>query len=296
MNRAVVVTWVFLSIYGVCEIAPGNVLPMMEANGHAPNHSERNPAVWSSWSGNRDTILSEDFASGFPSGWTAIDNAGFGLTWTDRAGCGEGDNYTGGAGDLACVSSDLFGLAEFDAELRMPTLDLTYFTSTSLQFAANYQNQGGVDFFDVDVSINGGSVWTNVMSWNEDHGAFRSTPGETVTIDLSAFDGEANVLVRFRYYDPNSGDWDWYVQIDDVLVDGTVVQQPTPTPTPTPTATPTPTTTPTATPTLTPTPMPTLTPSPAPVEAIPAMNRGGLVSMVFLLGLVALVVIRRHFA
>jgi hypothetical protein len=33
-----------------------------------------------------------------------------------------------------------------------------------------------------------------------------------------ALAGNLSFEIRFRYYDPNTGDFDWYVQIDDVLV------------------------------------------------------------------------------
>ncbi len=62
------------------------------------------------------------------------------------------------------------------------------------------------------------SPWTNLLSWNEDHGGFRSLPGVAVNLDISSVVGQANVMFRFRYYDPNTGDWDWYVQVDDVEV------------------------------------------------------------------------------
>ena len=56
------------------------------------------------------------------------------------------------------------------------------------------------------------------MSWNEDHGGFRAPPGEAVTVDLSPYLGMSNLILRWHYYDPNSGDWDWYAQVDEVGV------------------------------------------------------------------------------
>ena len=241
---------------------PGHATTKMEADVHAPDHSGCRHATPSPRSGTRDTVLSEDFASGIPAGWSVIDNAGNGVVWTDLAGSGMGGNYTNGSGDVAAIDSDAAGAVDFDTELWMPALDLTNATATALMFTSNYQNYANYDFFDVDVSTDGGSTWTNEMRWNEDHGAFDSTPGEDVNIDLGAYDGMASVIVRYRYYDPGHN-WDWYVQIDDVLVDATISQQPTPTPTP--------------------------------VEAIPTLNHNGLIAMAMLIGLVAVVVIRRRF-
>lgn len=173
------------------------------------------------FSANAVDILVENFDAGIPASWTTIDNEGNGVVWSNLAGCGESGNFVNGSGDTACVSSDLFGAAEFDAELITPSMDLTTFTGTMMDYSVNYQNFAGLDFFDVDVSIDGGTTWVNELSWNEDHGASRATPGETVNIDLSAYDGQADVKVRFHYYDPNAGDFDWYVQVDDLTVSGT---------------------------------------------------------------------------
>ncbi len=171
---------------------------------------------------NAADILVENFDAGIPASWTTVDNEGNGVVWGNLAGCGEAGNFVNGNGDVACVSSDVFGGAAYDAELQTPSMDLTNFTGTMLDYSVNYQNFGGNDFFDVDVSIDGGATWVNELSWNEDHGAFRAVPGETVNIDLSAYDGQASVIVRFHYYDPNPGaDFNWYVEVDDLTISGT---------------------------------------------------------------------------
>ena len=168
-------------------------------------------------------VLSESFDAGIPGTWTVLDNAGGGPTWTDLAGCGESDNFTDGAGDTACVSSDLFGPAEFDTELRTPVLDLSTFAApAALTFNTNYQNYAAADFFEVDVSTNGAAgPWTNLLRWNEDHGSDQATPGEAVNLDIAPYVGMANVMFRFHYFDPNADDWDWYVQVDQVVVAAT---------------------------------------------------------------------------
>ncbi|HUU39516.1 MAG TPA: IPTL-CTERM sorting domain-containing protein [Desulfatiglandales bacterium] len=169
------------------------------------------------------TLFQESFESGVPpAGWTVVDNEGTGVEWTTIAGSGEDGNFTNGSGEAACVSSDKFGQEDFDTELRTPALDFTGLTGVkliTLRFTANYQNFAGRDFFDVDVSTDGGTSWTNIMSWNEDHGGFRATPGEDVSLSISALvGGQNNVVIRFHYYDPNDADWDWYVQVDDLLI------------------------------------------------------------------------------
>jgi hypothetical protein len=160
-----------------------------------------------------------DFETGIPSGWQAIDNAGTGLVWTTIAGSGETGNYTGGAGDAATASSDRFGPSDFDTELRTTSIDLSGWLPSdevTLEYLANYQNYVAYDYLDLDISIDGGATWTTLLSWNEDHGSFRGTTGEAVSIDLSPFAGMSGLKLRWRYYDPTAGaDWDWYAQIDE---------------------------------------------------------------------------------
>ncbi|MEO8275447.1 MAG: IPTL-CTERM sorting domain-containing protein [Thermoanaerobaculia bacterium] len=168
-------------------------------------------------------LLNESFSAGIPAGWAVLDNTGSGVVWTNLAGCGETSNYTGATGDVACASSDFAGFAEYDTELRTPVLNFTGFTApATLTFIANYQNFANFDFFDVDVSINGAAgPWTTLQSWNEDHGGDHAPPGAPVSLDVSSVAGQANVMFRFHYYDPTTGDFDWYVQVDDVVVTAT---------------------------------------------------------------------------
>ncbi len=170
------------------------------------------------------TLLSESFDAGIPAGWAVVDNAGSGVVWTNLVGCGEAANFSNGAGDVACVSSDRFGVAEYDTELQTPVIDLsTYVAPATLTFNTNYQNYLARDFFEVDVSTNGAAgPWTNLLSWNESHGTFRDVPGEAVNLDIASVVGQANVMFRFHYFDPVvGGDWDWYAQVDDVVVNAT---------------------------------------------------------------------------
>jgi hypothetical protein len=160
-----------------------------------------------------------DFDTGLPSGWEVIDNEGFGVVWTTIAGAGESGNYTGGAGDAATASSDNAGSVQYDTELRTASIDLSGWLPTDelyLGYLANYQNYAARDYLNLDISTDGGATWTNLLSWNEDHGSFRNTPGEAVLIDLSPYAGMSGLKLRWHYYDPTTSDFDWYAQIDEV--------------------------------------------------------------------------------
>ncbi|QXD14069.1 S8 family serine peptidase [Rhodocaloribacter litoris] len=160
-------------------------------------------------------FFSENFDAGIPGTWTVVDNEGTGITWATSADWGEG-NYTGGQNLAAMVCSDCAGPGEYDTELRTPELTAPT-NNVVLTYRANYQNFANLDFLDVDISTDGGTSWTTVLSWNEDHGGFFGTPGENVTIDLSPYVSAGETfIVRWHAYNPNSGDWDWYSQIDDV--------------------------------------------------------------------------------
>lgn len=161
----------------------------------------------------------EGFANGVPAGWTVFDAAGKGVVWGNLAACRETVNFTGGSGGAICVSSDRSGPAEVDVALVSPVFSLSgATTSASLGFRANYQNFSRVDFFDLDVSTNGGATWTTLQRWNEDHGLFRQPDGEEAAVDLSAYKGTSNLRLRWRVYDPGTGDFDWYAQLDDVQI------------------------------------------------------------------------------
>jgi subtilisin family serine protease len=166
------------------------------------------------------SLLEQNFEGGTfpPSGWSVIDNAGSGVAWDFAAAYGDG-NYSG-TGEAATVDSDAAGSAEFDTELISPAIDVTAYKNVVVQYNVNYQNYAGLDFLDLDISVDGGA-WQNVLSWNEDHGSLFAAPGEFVSAPLGTFlSGATSFRLRWHYYDPNTGDWDWYAQVDDITVLG----------------------------------------------------------------------------
>ncbi|MEW5986507.1 MAG: hypothetical protein AB1791_07740 [Chloroflexota bacterium] len=161
------------------------------------------------------------FAEGIPDNWRAADNLGTGVVWTGTgeagypADCGE-DNYTGGEGVAACVSSDEFGRADYDTELWSPAFDLSGYLNVTLDYLANFQAFRTTERLDLDISDDDGSSWTNLLSWNSDHGSFRGTTGEAVSLDLSTYAGQSDLILRWHYYDTEANDWNWYAEIDEV--------------------------------------------------------------------------------
>ena len=158
-----------------------------------------------------------EFDDGIPGSWAVVDNEGTGVVWTDIASSGLSGNFTSGEGDAASVNSDAFIFTEYDTEMISNTFSLQNQASASLDYLANYRNIG-TDMLDVDITTDGGSNWSNLLSWNENHGGVSAPPGEAVSIDLGAYLGETEVQVRWHYYNPNSGDWDWYAQVDNVAL------------------------------------------------------------------------------
>ncbi len=162
-------------------------------------------------------ILQEAFENGVPpADWTVVDNAGTGVIWKTNTQWGDG-NVTGGTGESAACNSDAAGVFEYDTELITPSISVMGRQDIYLSFKAYYNNLSAGDFFDVDITTDNGATWTTVLSWNEDH----TTP-ELVTILIDDYLGTSasSMKVRFHYYDIESGDWNWDVQVDDVEIVG----------------------------------------------------------------------------
>jgi len=166
-----------------------------------------------------ELALFEDFENGLPDSWTVVDNAGTGVVWQLNGDWDRG-NYAG-TGNAAAVDSDRAGSVPYDTELVSPVLDAV--DGMTLEFLVNYQAflPDNDQFFDVDVSIDGGATWTNALRLDDDAppgGLFVPNGGVLQSIALDPFvDAGDTFQVRFRYYTTSDG-FDWYAQIDDVKV------------------------------------------------------------------------------
>lgn len=172
-------------------------------------------AKLSIYSGGGTVILPpEEFEGSFPpAGWTVINN-GAACQWERNDVTGR-PNYAGGNGYCADADADACGSGSpwpMDTELWTPPFSLVGTTAPTLSFIAAYNYLSG-DYAEVDISTDGGSTWTNLLHWAEDHDAYG--PGEAVSIDLSPFIGSSNCVVRFHYY---ADSWDWYFEVDAVAI------------------------------------------------------------------------------
>ncbi len=161
------------------------------------------------------TILFEDFEAGMPPSWSIIDNETNGYVWilesdnTDPKG-----NKTGGTGDCAIADVDALGSGNtMDTELHTASFDLSGFVDAQLVFKAAYNdlNSGGNDLGEVDISIDGGNSWDNLISWDEDH------MGEDIVVSLLPYVGNPDCIISFHYI---ATGWQWYFEVDDVEVIG----------------------------------------------------------------------------
>ncbi|MEK8104949.1 hypothetical protein NKG94_06555 [Micromonospora sp. M12] len=96
-----------------------------------------------------------------------MDNAGSGQVWTFTDD-GDRGNLTGGSGNFAMIDSDNYGAGTSqDTSLVSPVVDLTGVTAPVIRFNQDF-NQLNDDTADVDLSIDGGATWTNVLRQETD--------------------------------------------------------------------------------------------------------------------------------
>jgi|GEM_PF-1337545 len=166
-------------------------------------------------------FVDEDFESPFPPlDWTVVNNGGT-CTWTrNDAFATPRPNYAGGVGFCADADSDKCGSGStMDTELRTMVLDLSVVHTATLSYVAAYNDLGaGGDLADTDVSTDGGATWTTLQRWDEDHSP--NGPGELVTLNLTPYAFQDNVMVRFHYY---TATYDWWWEVDQVQVGGCYV-------------------------------------------------------------------------
>lgn len=183
------------------------------------------------------TVLSEDFESGSfaTNGWST-DNPDGGITW---------DLFTVGGNAPGTVSAgiQLYNYTTIGQRDRLttPVLDLSNVANTSLDFVHAYRRDAGTgaDSLIIYVSTDGGSTYPNRVFGAAENGTGTYATNTTIgapftpssaddwcfsggvgatcfTVDLSAFDGEPDVRIRFESYNASENN----MYIDDVVVSG----------------------------------------------------------------------------
>ncbi|MFE9657376.1 S8 family serine peptidase [Micromonospora sp. NPDC006431] len=152
-----------------------------------------------------------------PAGWSVVDGLGNGQVWQFNDPGNRG-NLTGGAGNSAVLDSDKYGSGNRqDSSLVSPVVDLTNVTAPVIRFNQDFR-QLGTNKADVDLSLDGGTTWANVLRQSA------SARGPLVTeVKIPQAAGNAQARVRFRYYDAS---WAWWWQVDNVLIGSQVSCQP----------------------------------------------------------------------
>jgi len=178
-------------------------------------------------SDNDRLILQESFNGGQPVGWQVKANKHPANLWRfDDPG--RRGNRTGGSRGFAIADSDKLGgyyqRYLMDTELISPVINCAGLTSVKLEFKYDYYYAERIDQCDIDVSVNGKQgPWITV--WHRSSASDRGP--RTAVIDLSTLlAGCPNAAIRFHHYDAR---FDWWWQVDDVLMYGLIssANQPT---------------------------------------------------------------------
>jgi hypothetical protein len=152
-----------------------------------------------------DGGLNENFNGAFPPlGWIVKNNGSIANNVWKRNDTWGAANLTGGTGTSADADSDKAGSGSgaFDTELWSPPIKMPA-TPRNLRFKSAFRRIADVGM--VDVSTNGGTTWTNLLTIN-------ATAVAEPTINMTAYANQT-IILRFHY---TSGSWNWYWQIDDV--------------------------------------------------------------------------------
>lgn len=187
--------------------------------------------------------FTETFESGIPASWTIQDNHLLApgvpdfsaVPWTTNLVEGM-LNYTNGGGmtgaGTAATASSANHSGQYDISLITPAFAIVPgIDGDLLQYTINYQRADAAEYFDTNVSINGGD-WITMSHDSADLGPAFSTgaPKVTRTVDLGFFGAVPgdSARVEFRYYSTFLLPMvhNLYVQIDDVRMPSMPVPEP----------------------------------------------------------------------
>ena len=148
----------------------------------------------------RETVFSEDFESG-ATGWT------IGGTWNITAESSNSPTHS------ATDSPGSYYSNNTDSNITSPSINLSGKNGCNLLYYVTLDTEENYDFLYVQASTNG-STWTTLNGSGYSGSLGTYTQDE---LDLSAFDNQSTVYVRFRLVTDGSKIYDG-VHIDDVSV------------------------------------------------------------------------------
>ena len=181
------------------------------------------------------TILSQNFNSGIVP-WT-VDNTGMGSTaalspWQIQA---SGYTYpfyptftTPDGTAFALTNGDAGGSGSTTrTKLVSPVFSLVGYSSATLTFQHFYQYWNTSDIARLEISVDGGSVWTLINAYTTSAGT--SSSFVSASFPLTPYLGNPNCKIRFDY----GSVWGYFWAVDNVLITGTPTSSTPPTWTPT---------------------------------------------------------------
>ena len=160
------------------------------------------------------TPIDQNFSSGNPpTGWSVV-NGGTGTQQWTTSNPGGRTAPSGITAPFEIIDSDKDGNGKTqDDSLITPSFDCSQSTSVTLTFDTYYYAYSN-STADVDISINGGTNWTNLSRWTTTSVGSSSTASHQ-SFDITSFcSNSSNVKIRFHY----TGNYAWYWMIDNVKV------------------------------------------------------------------------------
>ncbi len=132
--------------------------------------------------------------------WTRGTSGPYAGTYRWKAGSATGGNY-GNRGD---------------ARMTTPGLSLTGATSATLTYAFKHRTESGYDYFEVRLSADGGTTWTNLVRVSGRSAGY-SAWAPMASIDLTPWAGQADVRLQFRLT-TDASVTDFGVAVDEIKV------------------------------------------------------------------------------
>jgi hypothetical protein len=161
-------------------------------------------------------IIDADFESG-ANGFTSQNSGGD--DWVTGTNTQASSTYwsvpSNGSSQLFYVNDDDCNCNMSDVKLLTPVLDLTPYLAAEIQFDIFFEGNtylGNTETADLMISTNGGTSFTQLTN------IAGNASWHTLTFDLSAYVGNANIKLAFKYGD--GGGWLYGMCIDNVILTG----------------------------------------------------------------------------